>query len=358
MTVIFMPTFSERLAEAAQMPLSPQKHIDRLQALIEATRKQNSFDPQPNNGMYEIVHSPSMSMEEVAAMFEPLVTTPESVPILPSQEAFREQKRDMDEWGAIFDRLRNADYSSEVAQMESNLVDENRELYRAAMLQALQNLSSKHLDEKTAQVVRNNLPIPNVLTNPYDDKGYYTPIGGFNPVSQRLIVSQLAPAIRGRPSKFLPTEKDDELEDLLLNLERQTGVSGTRGYGWDAPSPPPQDELQQILQYARNPAAAQEQFGDIQMSASPMDLAFRLLKERKSPEAMRHKLEYDKEYESSPERVKYRVELNRERRRRGIMGSHNHKDVSHTQGGRLTLENEHDNRARHFKNRGTLRQID
>ena len=89
-----------------------------------------------------------------------------------------------------------------------------------------------------------------------------------------------------------------------------------------------------------------------------MDLAFRLLKERKSPEAMRHKLEYDKEYESSPERVKYREELNRERRRRGIYGSHDHKDVSHTQGNKLTLESEHDNRARHFKNRGTLRQID
>jgi len=92
--------------------------------------------------------------------------------------------------------------------------------------------------------------------------------------------------------------------------------------------------------------------------SNPMDLAFRMLKERKSPEAMRHKLEYDKQYESSPERVKYRTELNRERRRRGIMGSRDHKDVSHTQGGRLTLESEHDNRARHFKNRGTLVQID
>lgn len=355
-----MPTFSERLAEAAQMPLSPQKHIDRLQALIEATRKQNSFDPQPNNGMYEIVGSPSMSIEEIAAMFEPLVTTPESVPILPSQEAFREQKRDMDEWGAIFDRLRNADYSSDIEAKEEELRESNKKQYQRALQHALLNLTQKHTNEEMMRAVESYLPPDYTLANPYDDKAYTntTPVGGYNPVSQRLIVSQLAPAIRGRPSKFLPTEKDDELEDLLLNLERQTGVSGTRGYGWDAPSPPPQDELQQILQYARNPAAAQEQFGDIQMSASPMDLAFRLLKERKSPEAMRHKLEYDKEYESSPERVKYRVELNRERRRRGIMGSHNHKDISHTQGGRLTLENEHDNRARHFKNRGTLRQIE
>jgi hypothetical protein len=74
-----------------------------------------------------------------------------------------------------------------------------------------------------------------------------------------------------------------------------------------------------------------------------------------SPEAQRHKKEYDTKYESSPERVKYREELNRERRRRGIYGSHNRKDVSHTQGGRLTLEGEHANRARHFKDKGTLR---
>ena len=90
-------------------------------------------------------------------------------------------------------------------------------------------------------------------------------------------------------------------------------------------------------------------------TGQPMDIAFRLLKRELSPEARRHKLEYDKKYESSPERVKYREELNQERRRRGIYGSGDHKDVSHTQGGRLTLEGEHSNRARHFKNRGTLR---
>ena len=90
--------------------------------------------------------------------------------------------------------------------------------------------------------------------------------------------------------------------------------------------------------------------------SEPMEIAFQLLKERKmSPEAKKHKLEYDTKYQSSPERVKYRVELNRERRRRGIYGSGNGKDVSHTKSGKLTLENEHDNRARHFKGRGTLR---
>ena len=92
-------------------------------------------------------------------------------------------------------------------------------------------------------------------------------------------------------------------------------------------------------------------------TGEPMDIAFQLLKRQLSPEARRHKLEYDKKYESSPERVKYREELNQERRRRGIYGSGDHKDVSHTQGGRLTLEGEHSNRARHFKNRGTLRVV-
>ena len=90
---------------------------------------------------------------------------------------------------------------------------------------------------------------------------------------------------------------------------------------------------------------------------NPIDVAWRLLKERVSPEAKRHKLEYDKEYESSPERVKYREDLNRERRKRGIYGSHDHMDVSHTEGNKLTLEGEHENRARHFKEKGTLRDL-
>jgi hypothetical protein len=93
------------------------------------------------------------------------------------------------------------------------------------------------------------------------------------------------------------------------------------------------------------------------VASEPMEIAFQLLKERVSPEAKRHKLEYDKKYESSPERVKYREDLNRERRRRGIYGSHDHKDISHTEGGKLTLEGEHENRARHFKDKGTLREL-
>ena len=82
-----------------------------------------------------------------------------------------------------------------------------------------------------------------------------------------------------------------------------------------------------------------------------------LVKDRISPEAMRHKREYDAAYNKRPDQLKYREELNRERRRRGIYGSHDHMDVSHTQGGKLTLEPEHSNRARHFKDKGTLRVV-
>ena len=81
-----------------------------------------------------------------------------------------------------------------------------------------------------------------------------------------------------------------------------------------------------------------------------------LLKERKTPEAWAHKLEYDKKYQKTPKRVKYREQLNAERRKRGIYGKGG-ADVSHTQGGKLTLESAHANRARHFKNRGTLRRV-
>ena len=88
-------------------------------------------------------------------------------------------------------------------------------------------------------------------------------------------------------------------------------------------------------------------------ASEPMEIAMQLLKERVSPEAKRHKLEYDKKYESSPERVKYREELNRERRRRNIMGQGG-PDMSHTKDHTIVPEDSHTNRARHFKDKGTL----
>jgi len=81
-----------------------------------------------------------------------------------------------------------------------------------------------------------------------------------------------------------------------------------------------------------------------------------LLKDRKSPEAWANKKRYDTQYEKNPMRVKYREQLNTERRKRGIYGKGG-SDVSHTQGGKLTLENPSSNRARHFKGKGTLRRV-
>ncbi len=79
-----------------------------------------------------------------------------------------------------------------------------------------------------------------------------------------------------------------------------------------------------------------------------------VLKRPVSPEAKRHKLEYDTKYESTPERVKYREELKRERRHRGIDGKGG-PDMSHTKDHTLVAEDPHTNRARHFKERGTLK---
>lgn len=94
-------------------------------------------------------------------------------------------------------------------------------------------------------------------------------------------------------------------------------------------------------------------FSESRKKSEPMEIAMQLLKERVSPEAKRHKLEYDKKYESSPERVKYREELNRERRRRHIMGRGG-PDMSHTKDHTIVPEDPHTNRARHFKDKGTL----
>lgn len=56
---------------------------------------------------------------------------------------------------------------------------------------------------------------------------------------------------------------------------------------------------------------------------------------------------YDKKYQASKKRKKYRVELNRINRKKGRVGDG--KDVSHTKGGGTVLESASRNRAR---NRG------
>ena len=95
-------------------------------------------------------------------------------------------------------------------------------------------------------------------------------------------------------------------------------------------------------------------FKDDFRRSEPMDIAMRLLKTPVSPEAKRHKLEYDKKYQDTPERIKYREDLNRERRQRGVYGKGG-KDMSHTKDGKIVPEDASKNRARHFKGRGTLK---
>ena len=158
----------------------------------------------------------------------------------------------------------------------------------------------------------------------------------------------------------VPHDLVDDIKELAHQFEQDSILHSPEGTT-DALFAPPRGEATAGL---RNPSLTQNTPSDYTQYPLGMNLTYAdyfekavLVKERKSPEAMRHKREYDKKYESSPERVKYREDLNRERRRRGIYGSGDHMDVSHTEGGGLTLESQHANRGRHFKERGTLRPI-
>jgi len=82
-----------------------------------------------------------------------------------------------------------------------------------------------------------------------------------------------------------------------------------------------------------------------------------LRKEAKSPAAIEHKRKYETEYESSPARKKYRRELERERRKRGVAGKGG-KDMSHTKRGTIVPEDPHTNRARSHPSVGsTLKMV-
>jgi hypothetical protein len=70
-----------------------------------------------------------------------------------------------------------------------------------------------------------------------------------------------------------------------------------------------------------------------------------------SAETKKKKLAYDKEYQASEERKDYRVELNRENRKRKTYGNGDGKDVSHTKRGGLVLEKSKTNRARNGHNK-------
>ena len=66
----------------------------------------------------------------------------------------------------------------------------------------------------------------------------------------------------------------------------------------------------------------------------------------KNPKARAKKNAYNKRYHSTPERRKYRSDLNKENRKRGTYGNGDGKDVSHTKRGGYTLEKAKTNRAR------------
>jgi len=68
----------------------------------------------------------------------------------------------------------------------------------------------------------------------------------------------------------------------------------------------------------------------------------------KSNKATGRDYAYDKAYQASPSRVKYREELNAEARKKGIYGKRAAagKDLSHTKSGKMVLESAKKNRAR------------
>lgn len=118
-------------------------------------------------------------------------------------------------------------------------------------------------------------------------------------------------------------------------------------------APRPQ-AIEQRLDSQGNPTWVGVTHEDLR-TGEPMDIAMRLLKHAETPEAKKHKKEYDTKYESTPERRKYRTELTQERRKRGVAGKGG-KDMSHTTSGSIVPEDMHANRARHFKERGTLKK--
>lgn len=77
---------------------------------------------------------------------------------------------------------------------------------------------------------------------------------------------------------------------------------------------------------------------------------------KSNPEAYRKKLAYDKKRNAKPAKKRYRAELARERRKRGIMGKGG-PDVSHTKDGGFKLEDPRRNRARNGMKKGRPKHI-
>ena len=136
---------------------------------------------------------------------------------------------------------------------------------------------------------------------------------------------------------------------------QEGGMFGIRGSDIDWERSPSPIYRQGEEFYIHNQPIPREQIIPMPVqTGEPMDIAFRLLKDRKSPEAFANKKKYDTKYHDNPKRREYRAELARERRKRNVMGNGG-KDMSHAKNGKIVSEDASKNRARHFKSRGTLK---
>ena len=72
----------------------------------------------------------------------------------------------------------------------------------------------------------------------------------------------------------------------------------------------------------------------------------------KSKSTAAHGRDYSKEkdYQGSPERIKYRQELNKKNRDAGTYGNKDGVDMSHTKDGKMVKEPQNKNRSRNGKN--------
>ena len=394
--------FQQAMAEAAMRPMNVQAQLARFERQKEAIENANRYNVQPTEGVYQSLRqgvAPQPAKDFISELNEHFGSPARSETALPSMVAYDELMAGNKAIADKFEELRRSPNISD--EITESIIDRLREEANEQYMQAVKDAINRRISE--GGITREDLPgvygVPYDLQADISDKhplGYRYKRQKVNRATSDYpeMYERVAANVLGRPptsfdrynlERPFPASIGQHVADA--NMQQREQLAQDMGYSdrYDMPpevydaymkrrdameAPPTQEELSDIFSYLQTPPKPQytpppqtefERFGrplsNVQ-TGEPMDLAFRMLKERKSPEAMRHKLEYDKQYESSPERVKYRTELNRERRRRGIMGSRDHKDVSHTQGGRLTLESEHDNRARHFKNRGTLRQID
>lgn len=69
-----------------------------------------------------------------------------------------------------------------------------------------------------------------------------------------------------------------------------------------------------------------------------------------SEERRKKKLEYDKKYQASEKRKKYRAELNKANRENGTYGNGDGLDMSHTKSGKMVKEKMGKNRGRNGQN--------